>query len=181
MGALRMEDLQYTYEDYKSWEGDWELIEGVPVAMSPAPVRRHQALAAHIIKEIGNQLEDCEECEVLGEIDYKVSDDTLLRPDVVVTWGETSETYLIKAPEIVVEILSPATARRDEKVKFQIYEQEKVKYYILVYPKDLSAKIYKLEGKRYDKQGDFSNESYRFDETTCPITLDFGKVFSRFR
>ena len=181
MGALSMEDLQYTYEDYKSWEGDWELIEGVPVAMSPAPVRRHQALATEIIFHLRKQLEDCPECEVLGEIDYKVSDDTVLRPDVVVTCGETSETYLVKAPEIIVEILSPATARRDEKVKFQIYEREKVKYYILVYPDDLSAKIYKLEGKRYDKQGNFSCESYRFDETTCPITLDFGKIFKRFR
>ena len=181
MGALKLEDLQYTYEDYKSWEGDWELIEGVPVAMSPAPMRRHQVLAAQIIKEIGNKLEDCAACEVLGEIDYKVSDDTVLRPDVVVTCGETNEAYLVKAPEIIVEIISPATARRDEKVKFQIYEQEKVKYYILVYPDDLSAKIYKLEGKRYDKQGDFSKESYRFDETTCPITLDFKKVFKRFR
>ena len=181
MGALKWEDLQYTYDDYKVWDGDWELIEGVPVAMSPAPVRRHQALATEIIFHLREQLEDCEACEVLGEIDYKVCDDTVLRPDVVVTCGETSDAYLVKAPEIVVEILSPATARRDEKVKFQIYEQEKVRYYILVYPEDLSAKIYKLEGKRYDKQGDFSNESYRFDETTCPITLDFGKVFSRFR
>ena len=80
-----------------------------------------------------------------------------------------------------MEIISPATARRDEKVKFEIYEREKVKYYILVYPDDLSAKIYKLEGKRYDKQGDFSQESYRFEEATCPMRLDFGKVFKRFR
>jgi len=181
MGALKLEDLQYTYDDYKSWEGDWELIEGVPVAMSPAPVRRHQALAAQLIKEIGNRLEDCPECEVLGVIDYKVSDDTVLCPDVSVTCGETNEAYLVKAPEIVVEIISPATARRDEKVKFEIYEREKVKYYILVYPDDLSAKIYKLEGKNYDKQGDFSRESYRFDECRCPFTLDFEKVFKRFR
>jgi hypothetical protein len=56
-----------------------------------------------------------------------------------------------------------------------------VKYYIIVYPDDLIAKLYKLDGKKYDKQGDFSHECYRFEETTCPISIDFEKVFRRFR
>ncbi len=24
--------LNYTYDDYKNWEGDWELIDGIPVS-----------------------------------------------------------------------------------------------------------------------------------------------------
>ena len=31
----------YTYEDYLLWEGRWELIEGMPYAMSPTPVIDH--------------------------------------------------------------------------------------------------------------------------------------------
>ncbi len=181
MGALKLEDLGYTYDDYKLWKGDWELFEGLPVAMSPAPMRIHQGLASEIIRHIGNQLEDCPRCEVLGEVDYKISDDTVLRPDVVLTCGETNETYLTKAPEIIVEILSKSTAKRDEVYKFDIYEREKVKYYMIIYPEDLRAKIYKLDGKEYDKQGDFSLESYTFEETKCKISLDFKEVFKRFR
>jgi len=49
------------------------------------------------------------------------------------------------------------------------------------YPNDLFAKVYKLDDKEYDKQGDFSNESYSFDETICKVSLDFKKVFARFR
>jgi hypothetical protein len=45
----------------------------------------------------------------------------------------------------------------------------------------LVAKVYKIDGKEYDKQGDFSNESYSFEETTCKVSLDFGKVFERFK
>ena len=71
----------YTYDDYKEWEGNWELIDGVPLAMSPAPMRIHQSLATEIIYNLREQLEDCIECEVLGEIDYKVSDDTILKPE----------------------------------------------------------------------------------------------------
>jgi len=170
----------YTYNDYKLWKGDWELIDGIPLAMSPVPLRKHQLLASELIYHFRNQLDDCLECEVLGEIDYKVSDDTILRPDIVLTCGETNEAYLTKAPEIVVEIISKSTAKRDEKYKFKIYEAEKVKYYVLVYPEDLKAKIYRLDKKKYDKEGDFLQEKYRFEETTCNIELDFKKVFKRF-
>jgi len=41
MGAFKIEDVNYTYDDYKQWQGDWELIAGIPLAMSPAPTRKH--------------------------------------------------------------------------------------------------------------------------------------------
>ncbi len=38
----------YTYEDYCQWEGRWELIEGIPYAMSPAPVPGNQWVSSNI-------------------------------------------------------------------------------------------------------------------------------------
>ena len=181
MGALKIEDLNYSYDDYKLWEGDWELIEGVPLAMSPSPMRKHQSIASEIIYHLMMQLENCDMCEVLGEVDYKISENTVLRPDVVLTCNETNESYLTKAPEIIVEIISKSSAKKDEVYKFDIYQAEKVKYYIIIYPDDLRAKIYKLDGKEYDKQGDFTIERYSFEDTTCKVELDFAKVFKRFR
>jgi Uma2 family endonuclease len=176
----------YTYDDYKEWEGDWELIEGVAyvrhsTAMAPVPMRKHQAVASAMISMLYVQLEGCPECEVLGEIDYKVDEYTTLRPDIVLTCGETNERYLTKAPEIVVEIVSQSTAKRDEIYKFSIYEEEKVNYYILLYPDELRAKVYKLKASKYDKVGDFLQDRYTFKETTCQVILDFEKVFCRFR
>lgn len=176
----------YTYDDYKHWEGDWELIDGVaysmnPTSMAPAPLRRHQGIASAIIAMIYPQLDNCPKCEVLGEIDYKVDDYTTLKPDIALTCGETNERYLSKAPEIIVEIISKSTARRDEIHKFSIYEKEKVNYYILVYPEDLRAKVYELKDSHYDKVGDFLEGEYTFENTTCKVSLDFTKVFSRFR
>ena len=104
-----------------------------------------------------------------------------MKPDIVLTCGETNESYLTKAPEIIVEIISKSTAKRDEKYKFEIYEKEKVNYYILIYPNDLRAKVYKLKDSKYDKEGDFLKESYDFEETTCNVSLDFERVFKRFR
>ncbi len=186
MGAVKLEDVYYTYEDYKQWKGDWELIEGIPFArnssmMAPAPVRKHQGLAVKIIYQLESQIQECERCEVLGEVDYKINEDTVLRPDIVFTCDETGEAYLTKTPQIIVEIISPSSARRDEKYKFDIYESEKVAYYILIYPDDLKAKIYKLKDSKYDKQGEFFKESYKFKGVECDIELDFERVFRRYR
>ena len=180
MGAL--DNLtHYTYDDYKVWDGDWELIEGFPVAMSPAPMINHQAIAGNILFELKSSIFDCKKCLVAGEVDWKVNDDTIVRPDVVLICNETNDAYLTKAPEIVLEVISKSTAKRDENFKFELYEKEKVKYYILAYPDDLSAKVYKLVDGKYDKEGDFSNESYDFEETLCGASVNFDNVFKRFR
>ncbi len=171
----------YNYDDYCQWEGNWELISGVPLAMAPAPMITHQAIAGNIQFELKSSIGECEECLVLGEADWKVCDDTIVKPDVVLICNETNEAYMTKAPEIIVEVISKSTAKRDEKVKFKLYEEEKVLYYILVYPNDLKAKIYRLENAKYTKEGDFSMESYDFKETTCRASINFDRVFKHFR
>ena len=157
----------YSYDDYVNWEGDWELIDGIAYAMAPAPMRKHQSLSGNIYFEIKNQIQNnCSFCEALYEFDYKINDDTVLRPDIVLVCGETNEAYLTKTPEIVVEVISKSSARRDEEYKFKIYEDEQVKYYILVYPDDLIAKVYKLENRKFYLEGRFSDETYNFNNTT---------------
>ncbi len=173
---------RYTYKDYSLWDGDWELIEGHPVAMAPAPMRIHQNLMTEIVYELRDSLEDeCEECIISLENDWKVNQNTVVRPDVIFTCGDEGEACLTKAPKIIIEVISPSTAKNDEKIKFKIYEEEKVLFYILVYPDDLVAKAYRLEDGRYSKVGDFSHEKLVFEDLECSLALDFDKVFKRFR
>ena len=171
----------YNYEEYCQWEGNWELIYGVPLAMSPAPMINHQAIAYEIAFELKSSSRKCKQCLIFGEADWKINDDTVVKPDVVLICNETNRSYMTKAPEIIVEVISKSTAKRDEKTKFKLYEKEKVKYYIIVYPNDLKAKIYKLENGKYTKEGDFLTESYTFEESSCKASIDFGVVFERFR
>jgi len=174
--------LHYTYEDYLQWEGEWELIEGYPISMAPAPVKEHQRLAGELFAALKTSITDaCDRCEVLYETDWKVSEETVLRPDIVLACDDEHEAYLSKAPKLIVEVLSPSTARKDETVKFDIYEAEGVQYYLLVYPDDLRAKVYTLKENRYVKVGDFTHEVLRMDDLPCTVSVDFGKVFGRFR
>lgn len=171
----------YTYDDYAQWEGDWELYEGVPVAMAPAPVLEHQAIAGMMISVLNSAIEECEKCLVVGEADYRLDDETVFRPDIALICNEKRAAYIKDAPEIVAEIVSPSTRKRDEEYKFERYEAAGVKYYLLVYPDTLQADIFMLEAGRYVKAGTFSTETYRFEHTLCEATVDFGRVFKRFR
>ncbi len=174
---------RYTYEDYKNWEGDWELIDGFPIAMAPSPMRIHQNIVTEIIFELKRELEekDCEDCEVLNEMDYKINNETIVRPDIVLTCDETNDYHLTIAPKIIVEIISKSTARIDEKIKFELYESEKVKCYIIIYPDDLRAKVYELKDSKYDKVADFTDERYTFRDEKCEVSIDFKRVFKRYR
>lgn len=171
----------YSYSDYLLWEGKWELIAGLPMAMSPSPSINHQAIAGKILNELMNSIGDCERCLVLGEEDWRIGSDTVLKPDVVLICDEPNELYITKAPEIIVEVVSQSSAKRDEVFKFDIYESEKVPYYIIVYPDDCKAKLYRLENGKYSKQGDFFKEIYTFEGTTCKAKINFDNVFKLFR
>jgi len=175
--------LNYTYEDYLNWEGDWELIDGYPVSMAPAPMRIHQNIATEILFLLKVSLDEdsCPECIISYENDWKISYETVLRPDIILSCNDANKAYLTKAPKIIIEILSPSTAKKDETIKFDIYESEGVQYYILIYPNELKAKIYTLKSGKYFKVGDYTNERLDFDDLECDISLDFEKVFRRFK
>ena len=135
MPAILLET--YTYDDYKHWEGDWELIHGHPHAMAPSPVGAHQYVMMKLGYWINKKLEElgCSGCFVLGEIDYIVSDDTVLKPDVALVCGKLPK-YIKTPPVAIFEIISPATKLRDEITKKEIYTKAGVKNLFLVYPDD---------------------------------------------
>jgi len=181
MSSLSQPIEYYTYEDYKNWEGDWELIDGVAYAMSPSPMITHQAISTAIASELFNSTRNCKDCLVVIEQDWKIDEATVLKPDIALICNELNSVYITKAPLIVVEVISKSTALRDEKYKFEIYKKEKVPYYVLVYPEDLRAKIYKLEGNEYSKQGDFALEEFSFNDLDCKASINFKDVFAKFR
>ena len=181
MGVLALEDLPYyTYEDYLQWDGEWELIRGIPYAMSPAPVNKHQIINGKIFRELDEALDECPACSVIPEADWKLSNETVFRPDMSVICYQPSD-YLHKAPEIIFEVISPSTAKRDETLKFSIYAAEGVLYYCLVYPDTLIAKLYKLHNGNYLKIGDFDEERYTFETAKCQLNFNFSNIFKKFK
>ncbi|MBK1723987.1 Uma2 family endonuclease [Thiocystis violacea] len=85
--------------DYREWEGDWELIQGMPLAMAPSPGIEHQRASMRISRQIDQTLDDCPHCEVLFELEVEFSDDTVVRPDVPVICHAPDGERLTRAPE----------------------------------------------------------------------------------
>ena len=168
----------YNVEDYRCWDGDWELIEGMPYAMTPSPFYDHQHINGKIFRQLDEQLDGCSKCYAVIEMDVMLAEDTVVRPDTMVICYEPDKK-LTKAPNIVFEVISKSTSRKDEILKFDLYQSEGVEYYILVYPEEKKAKLYKLIDFKYRKIGDFSNESYRFDLKDCDINFDFNFIWRK--
>jgi Uma2 family endonuclease len=124
----------YTYEDYCAWEGRWELIDGIPFAMSPAPTPQHQLIAGNLIYEFNKAIKKsgCKNCKVYVFIDVKFSEDTILQPDVLIVCKSILKNFLDFPAALVVEILSPATAFKDRNSKFFLYEKLGIKYFLLM-------------------------------------------------
>jgi len=143
----------YTIAEYQQWQGDWELWQGVPVSMSPAPSRRHQRLARRLITQLQQQLDDTDacHCEALYEVDWHVASDTVVCPDIVIECEPNDEPYVVKPPALIVEVLSPATRRHDREQKYRLYEAEGVKHYLIVEPDLNVITPYTRHNDRYEQ------------------------------
>lgn len=92
--------------------------------------------------------------------------------------GELEKTaYLSKTPALIFEVIFESTAHKDRTTKFKIYEQEGVRYYVIVDSKASIAKIYRLQEGCYIKMLDASREVIEFDIGQCLIRFDFAKVW----
>ncbi|QEP42899.1 Uma2 family endonuclease [Ectothiorhodospiraceae bacterium BW-2] len=175
--ALELIVERYRLEDYRHWQGDWELIDGIPLAMAPSPGFRHQRVAMNIAFQLRRLLDSCPHCQVLYEIDVEFSEDTVVRPDLIVICHTPEGERITRAPELIVEILSKTTANRDESTKLQLYEREGVSYYAIVAPEAKRTKLYRLIDGEYRKIGDFYAESQPIELSKCAFTFDFSSVW----
>ena len=66
------------------WTGDWELIDGIPLAMALSPSLAHQVAHRHLSGRLFTIVAGCSQCEALFEIDVEFAEDTVTRPDVIV-------------------------------------------------------------------------------------------------
>ncbi|MCP4150668.1 MAG: Uma2 family endonuclease [bacterium] len=178
---LRVEDLpHYTYEDYSRWEGKWEIINGIPYAMAPTPVRKHQTLCLEIAAQLKSLLANCNRCTTYLPIDWQVTEETVVQPDVLVVCDEDSgKRKLETTPVVVFEILSPSTSHKDKGIKYRLYESAGVRYYCIVDPDNDSVEVYVLQEKKYESSDVFKDGKMLFDLGPCQIAFDFKEIFKK--
>ncbi|MCP5045660.1 MAG: Uma2 family endonuclease [bacterium] len=180
--TLRPEDLpHYTYNDYAQWEGRWEIIRGIPYSLAPSPVKKHQRISLKISLQLEMFTQNCSEnCTTYYEMDWQITEDTVVRPDVLVVCNDNeTETKLEVPPVLIFEILSPSTGNKDRGIKYRLYQEAGVKYYCIVDPEADCVEVFQLNGDLYTKEDTFRAGTKAFDIGECLLELDFGKIFHR--
>lgn len=139
---------KYAYCDYLTWpEGErWELIAGEPLAMTPAPSLKHQRIAGRLYFALEAALSGHPCTAFIAPVDVVLANDTVVQPDVLVVCdaSKLEANRVAGAPDLIVEVLSPATALRDHKAKRELYERHGVREYVLADPEAQFAERFTL-------------------------------------
>jgi len=178
MSVIKLEYLpHYTYDDYCQWDGNWELIYGIPYAMSPSATIKHQNVSGKIHIELDKKLKKCLTCDAVLAIDWKLNDETVLCPDnVVVCDLDNTKAFISQVPQIVFEVLSPSTKKKDRIQKYEIYQEQGIKYYIMIDPLNDRVEVYELNEGIYHLVLETIDSGFDFDLGRCQFNFDFSKI-----
>jgi len=158
---LTREQERFSYQDYQTWpEGErWEILDGKAYNMTPAPSFRHQRIVGNIYHILRNALHGNRCLPGIAPTDVVLSDHDVVQPDVFVICDprKITEKCVQGAPDLIVEVISPATARKDRWEKKDLYERFGVLEYILVDPDgEYVERYFREEDGRFDRGEVFS-------------------------
>lgn len=160
---------RYSYADYLKWDDGkrYEILDGLVYDMN-APLRVHQEVLLSLARKLADYFDD-KPCSVyVAPFDVRLAktragdDDvfTVVQPDISVVCDEQKldDRGCMGAPDLVVEITSPATAGRDHIQKRRLYENSGVKEYWLIDPTNRIAVIYVLQNDNRFKEAETLND-----------------------
>ena len=128
-----------------------EIIDGKEYLMSPRPAPRHMTVSTNI-HHIFKRFLKGKKCKAFLEVDVHLGEKDTLVPDVLIVCDKDKikPNGIDGAPDLVAEVLSPATAGRDKGVKKAAYEKAGVKEYWIVDPESKSIDVYHLQNGRLE-------------------------------
>ena len=174
-----------TYAEYAAWdtEDKYELFEGVPV-MQARPSIAHQHIQAELITALKVFLRD-KPCRAFAEIEVLLPDSSrqgaddvrnVFIPDisVICELEKLTKQYCKGAPTVIMEILSPATAKIDRFIKLNVYQKAGVPEYWIISPSENTVTVFELHGDIYTTRAVYNqkdNEAEVFSLHGCKIDL----------
>jgi Uma2 family endonuclease len=182
-------DKRYTYADYLTWQFSEmvELIKGKIVKMSPAPSSSHQRVSTGLTGEFYNFLKG-KPCQVfaapfdvrLTRVKNEKEITSVVQPDLCVICDPTKidEQGCLGAPEMIIEILSPSTTRKDVHDKFELYQEAGVLEYWIVSPNDKIVDVFLLENDTYQFKGKYTLSDKVAVYTLPGLTIDLEDIFA---
>jgi Uma2 family endonuclease len=166
---------RYTYNDYKNWKEDWEIIDGYPLQILSYSYLKHSRIKSRLIAQTCNTLKNNTEkrSQIFTNLDWIINSHTVVRPDLMIICGKPLIDYLEFPPVLIVEIISPSSVKKDRVIKFDLYREQGVKYYIMVDSSKETVEVFELIDNLY-KQVDIT--TFQIDKN-CEVTFDFDTIW----
>lgn len=133
-----------------AYQMEWrdELIDGKVVMMSPRASVNHNQVAFNIASLFAHYLRG-KKCRAFSDgYDLFLTEKDRFVPDMMIVCDpdKIKKDGIHGAPDLVVEVLSPGTARNDRSYKKEIYGRCGVREYWLVSPDEKSVEVYRSNG-----------------------------------
>ncbi len=172
-----------TYQDYVNLEGDerYELIDGELVLVG-SPNENHQMVSM----ELGSQMHSFVKANNLGRAfhapyDVLLTDTDVVQPDILFVSNEREHirtpANIQGAPDLIVEILSPSSSRRDWRDKRELYASHEVREYWIVDPANHIVWVMLLRDGELVEQGAYGEGDTVTSSILEGFSVSLNEVF----
>jgi Uma2 family endonuclease len=186
MRRVRAAKRRVTYADMLEWPDDgqrYELYDG-EVVVVPAPLLRHQRVAAHLMDLLRDYEDATGGMMVPAPFDIVLSEHNVVQPDVV--FFRADRRHLLSdwaparvPPDLAVEVLSPSTETRDRGRKMQLLARFGVAEYWIVDPARNTLQIHALRGEAYERVVTADAGDIVTSPTLSDLSFAASRVFAR--
>jgi len=187
--AFSCNSKHYTYADYLKfgYEEKVEIIKGKLFKMSPAPTSTHQIISRNIsgLLYVALKGQKCQFFSAPFDVilpvegkDFEASD-RVIQPDVCVICDpdKIKKRGCFGAPDWIVEILSPSTAKKDLQNKFELYEESGVNEYWIIEPRNQTVEVFILRDHKYIRINTYVEDDIIPCNTLEGLTINLTEVF----
>jgi len=172
----------FTYDDYARLPDDgkrYELVEGVLELMTPAPTPKHQVISNQIQTILTNSCQS-EYMIFASPIDLILSNTEVRQPDLLVVHRSKIDIITRRGiegiPDLVAEILSPHSVKRDKQGKLRTYAKFKIPEYWIIDPAHESLEQYILSDNRYELLNVYDREERVKSEQLPCASFTMGQI-----
>ena len=188
--AMPAEKARYTFADVLAWdEKERAEIIGGEVFMLATPSTDHQLISGELFAQLHAYLKGkkCKAIQApfavrLFEQDGDSLDgvDTVVEPDITVVCdnGKLDRYGCRGAPDMVIEILSPASLRHDRLVKLNLYQQAGVREYWIVDPQNRAVQVFLQDGGFLRPHEDYGRKDIAKVNVLDGCFIELAKVFA---
>ena len=133
-------------------------LYGGELMIMPTPTPQHQIIILNLVTLLIRIIHSGR--LFLSPLDVHLDELHVVQPDILWIAPDSKctigEKYLSGAPDLVIEVLSPGTERRDRREKYALYEQHGVREYWMVNPAAAYVEVYTLKDGRFERVGIFA-------------------------